>query len=805
MKNKNTNKFVAGITIGIMLFSLFTPFLASAVIEEITKFAGTGAVIGESGHNWSNTEKISNDDDSYVKSQIQKTHFSKTLTATNFNFSIPLDATINGIKVTIGLKASEKDSLQDRSVRLIKNDSITGDNKAISTSWPTTKSAINYGSSDDLWGTDWTAEDINNINFGVALSVTNINTEHSRTTSIDYIKISISYTSDTIAPVLHLPDNITVDASDSSGAVVTFTAAADDTNPTHPEVTCIPPSGSIFSIGTTTVNCLTTDTAGNTSTGNFTITVNDTTTITWPTPADIQYGIALGSDQLNATASVSDGEVLIPGTFVYTPASGTILDIGYEQALHVNFTPTDTESYNSASKTVNINVLRADINVTADAKSKVIGSPDPTLTYSFTPGLVGEDSFSGALTREEGESVGTYAILKGTLSLNSEKYNLIYTGANLSIDSARRRSLAIGSEDSQNTGTTHTIITWFTNMLATSRVLYDIISHPALGEGANYGYANSTLQYDSDFKVSQHSVNLTGLNVGTAYYYRVISSASPEVVGSEKTFTTLNPPTVSTPTSTPAPSASGGSNGNSSDGNNSGNNGYNNSASNSSNGSGSTGNSPTNPSMPDNSIVINNGKEKTNSTSVVLTIAPTNNYQMTISNTPDFLGTSWENVATQRAWDLPNGDGLKTVFIKFRTLQGVVSTVYSDSILLDTAVPTPTPTPVYSFYPVPKPTPNPETNFESGNSVSGILPIPSPTPNPTEKPLAASPTPSPEPSNGPENNQDGKDGGNRSGLTASLFNLATLGTGNFWVSVLLLLITAGIIYYYRGKEQGKEK
>ena len=76
-----------------------------------------------------------------------------------------------------------------------------------------------------------------------------------------------------------------------------------------------------------------------------------TPTITWNSPADITYGTALNTTQLNATASV-------PGTFVYTPAAGTVLNAG-NQILHVDFTPTDTGTYNNASKNVSINVLKA--------------------------------------------------------------------------------------------------------------------------------------------------------------------------------------------------------------------------------------------------------------------------------------------------------------------------------------------------------------------------------------------------------------------------------------------------------------
>lgn len=89
---------------------------------------------------------------------------------------------------------------------------------------------------------------------------------------------------DTTPPVLTVPADMTVEATGPSGAVVTFTATAtDDTDPS-PTVTCTPPSGSTFPIGTTTVTCTATDALGNTSAPQtFTITVQDTTAPSVPT------------------------------------------------------------------------------------------------------------------------------------------------------------------------------------------------------------------------------------------------------------------------------------------------------------------------------------------------------------------------------------------------------------------------------------------------------------------------------------------------------------------------------------------
>lgn len=81
-----------------------------------------------------------------------------------------------------------------------------------------------------------------------------------------------------------------------------------------------------------------------------------TPTITWNNPADITYGTALGGTQLNAVVTDPTTGAPVSGQFVYTPASGTILNLG-SQILHVDFTPIDTVNYYTASKDVTINII----------------------------------------------------------------------------------------------------------------------------------------------------------------------------------------------------------------------------------------------------------------------------------------------------------------------------------------------------------------------------------------------------------------------------------------------------------------
>jgi hypothetical protein len=80
----------------------------------------------------------------------------------------------------------------------------------------------------------------------------------------------------------------------------------------------------------------------------------------------------------------------------------------------------------------NMTITPKEVTVTADVQSKVYGETDPVLTYTVSPSLVFDDTFTGSLSREEGEDVGTYAINQNDLALSSN-YILSFTGNNLTI------------------------------------------------------------------------------------------------------------------------------------------------------------------------------------------------------------------------------------------------------------------------------------------------------------------------------------------------------------------------------------
>ncbi|MDQ1773085.1 MBG domain-containing protein, partial [Labilibaculum euxinus] len=78
-------------------------------------------------------------------------------------------------------------------------------------------------------------------------------------------------------------------------------------------------------------------------------------------------------------------------------------------------------------------VTQKQITITADAgQTKVYGGADPTFTYTTSATLEIGDSFSGVLSRTSGESVGSYAILQGTLSAGSN-YDLTFVSKDFAV------------------------------------------------------------------------------------------------------------------------------------------------------------------------------------------------------------------------------------------------------------------------------------------------------------------------------------------------------------------------------------
>lgn len=154
---------------------------------------GTGADDATAGNKvWTNPGNITAEDGVFAAcTSIILPVISHYLKATNFGFSIPAGATINGILVEWKTQNSGG-TFTDNSIKIVQGGTISGNENANGTNWPRTLQYVGYGSSTDLWGLSWASSDINSSGFGAVASV---NVPGSTSTlQVDYVRITVYYT-----------------------------------------------------------------------------------------------------------------------------------------------------------------------------------------------------------------------------------------------------------------------------------------------------------------------------------------------------------------------------------------------------------------------------------------------------------------------------------------------------------------------------------------------------------------------------------------------------------------------------------
>lgn len=157
-------------------------------------------------------------------------------------------------------------------------------------------------------------------------------------------------------PVVTVPSALIVEATGPNGAPVTYSASATDSAGGALTPSCDPASGAVFPLGTTTVNCSATDTAGLIGTASFDVTVVDTTPPVLTLPTNVIQDV-LGPASNAAISYAVSATDLVDGalTPVCTPNLGTIVPLG---TTTVSCTATDAHGNpTSGTFTVTANTL----------------------------------------------------------------------------------------------------------------------------------------------------------------------------------------------------------------------------------------------------------------------------------------------------------------------------------------------------------------------------------------------------------------------------------------------------------------
>ena len=280
------------------------------------------------------------------------------------------------------------------------------------------------------------------------------------------------------------------------------------------------------------------------------LTVNKVTPVlTWNNPADITYGIALSGTQLNATATgVSGG---LSGAFVYTPASGVMLNAGEGQELAVTFTPTDATDYTTASAMVNLNVLKADQTITfVELPAKTYGDPTFTLGATVDSSLPVSYASSDPTVASVSENMVTILKAGSTTITASQAGDSNHNAANsvpqiLTVDKATLTVVANGENKTYDGNATATVTLTDNKVFGSDVTAYysaasfedkNVGSDKSVQVGGisitgadaeNYTLANITATTTAN--ISRYAITVSAVTDTRQYDGTTASSATPEI------------------------------------------------------------------------------------------------------------------------------------------------------------------------------------------------------------------------------------------------------------------------------------
>ncbi|WP_375586418.1 MBG domain-containing protein [Cyclobacterium xiamenense] len=225
-------------------------------------------------------------------------------------------------------------------------------------------------------------------------------------------------------------------------------------------------------------------------------------------------GFVNGEDESLLTGALSRESGENVGSYALTIGD---LSAGANYAL--DFTPAD------------FGINQQTLSITAEAgQSKTYGQADPTFTFSSSGFVNGEDEsiFTGALSRESGEDVGSYALTIGDLSAGAN-YALDFTPADFGINQ-QTLTITADADQSKTYGQADPTFTFSSNGFvngedeslltgALSRESGEDVGSYALTLGDLSAGANYALDFTSaDFGINQQTLNITA-EVGQSKTY----------------------------------------------------------------------------------------------------------------------------------------------------------------------------------------------------------------------------------------------------------------------------------------------
>jgi len=236
-------------------------------------------------------------------------------------------------------------------------------------------------------------------------------------TSTGGFNVTVVPAVDTTPPVITVPADIMAEATSPAGAMVSFSASANDAVDGAITPTCVPASGLTFPLGTTLVACTATDAHSNSASASFHVTVVDTTppALTLPSNMAVTAWNASGAS-VNFNASAND---LVDGPVAVTcsPASGLMFPIGQTT---VNCSASDSRgNHGNGSFTVAAQYAAVGLKCNSVSGHQVLQPINTDGSSVFKQGSMVPVKFR--VCGADGKSIGTAGVVTSFRLMNSDQ------------------------------------------------------------------------------------------------------------------------------------------------------------------------------------------------------------------------------------------------------------------------------------------------------------------------------------------------------------------------------------------------
>ncbi len=141
-------------------------------------------------------------DQDHISLLLEPYDRSNTLSLTDFNFNVPANSVIHGLRVSFIGRTEGEGKISEMQLQFTTSAGAVGIDKAnqpalLGTEWAVDTLEYDrwwkYGYQSDLWGRDWTVDEINSDQFGVILQIEN-QTDDEIIALLNQVKITVYYT-----------------------------------------------------------------------------------------------------------------------------------------------------------------------------------------------------------------------------------------------------------------------------------------------------------------------------------------------------------------------------------------------------------------------------------------------------------------------------------------------------------------------------------------------------------------------------------------------------------------------------------